>query len=201
MTLGANPLLDTFLFGNGLECAFARTDPQLIACVQRYIDAVQLVPNLKSVFQQMLEAQDARVVVSQYHLAIPAAAIYSVHQLEVMFGVVNADIASAVQTTTGYGTRLFLMAPPRFDVGLPTGPYKCEGTFFSSYVDGPSHQATVSQAVLTGLNPTTFCSGAPWIISADSGIHPNAAGYTQYAQALGQVVTQNNLLPTVLENR
>jgi lysophospholipase L1-like esterase len=201
MTLGANPLLDTFLFGNGLECAFARNDPELIACVQRYIDAVALIPNLKSVFQQLLGAQDARVVVSQYHLAIPAAALYSVHQLEVMFGVVNGDIASAVQTTTGYGTRLFLMTPPRFDVGLPTGPYKCEGRFFTSYVDGPSHQATVSQVFLTGLNPTTFCGGDPWIISADSGIHPNAAGYTQYAQALGQVVSQNNLLPTVLENR
>jgi hypothetical protein len=130
MTLGANPLLDTFLFGNGLQCAFAQNDPQLIACVQSFIDQVQLVPNLQSVLRQLLAAQDSRVVVSQYHLAIPSAAIYSVHQLEVMFGVLNANIASAAQALPEFGSRLFLMTPPRFDVGLPPGNYLCEGTIF-----------------------------------------------------------------------
>jgi hypothetical protein len=94
-----------------------------------------------------------------------------------MFGVLNANIASAAQALPEFGSRLFLMTPPRFDVGLPPGNYLCEGTIFTSKVDGPSHQATVSQAFLLALNPTTFCSSSdPWIISSDSGIHPNAAG-------------------------
>jgi lysophospholipase L1-like esterase len=201
MTLGANPLLDTFLFGNGLQCVFAGTDAQLIACVQSFIDRVQLVPNLQSVLRQLLAAQGTRVVVSQYHLAIPASSLYTVHQLQVMFGVVNGNIATAVQGVTGYGTRLFLMTPPRFDVGIGPGSYVCEGQIYNSMVDGPSNQATVSQTFLQVLYPLTFCSGAPWIIYADSGIHPNAAGYAQFRQALDQVVAQNGLLPTVLENR
>jgi len=200
MTLGANPLLDTFLFGRGLQCAFARTDPELIACVQSFIDKIRLDANLQSVLRQLLAAQGTRVVVSQYHLAIPASSLYTIHQLGVMFDVLNGNISSAVQGMSAFGTRLFLMAPPRFDVGLGPGPYICQGRFFTSQVDGRSRQATVSQVFLTGLYPTTFCAGDPWIISTDSGIHPNAAGYAQFAQSLDRLVSQNHLLP-VPQNR
>src|SRR5262249_10054102 len=171
-------------------------DPLLSACGRRSLNQVQLVPMLQSVLRQLLAAEATRLVVSQYHLAVPASSLYSVHQLEVMFGVVNGNIANAVQGMSAFGLRVFLMSPPRFDVGIGPGSYVCQGQIYNSIVDGPSHQATVSQAFLQVLYPLTFCSGAPWIISADSGIHPNAAGYAQFAHALDQVVSANGLLPT-----
>src|SRR5262249_28048497 len=114
MTLGGNPLLDTFLFGNGLQCALSPNDQRLIACVQKFVNQVQLVPMLQPVFPQLLAAQGTRIVVSQYPLAVPASSLYSVHQLEVMFGVVNGNIANAVQGMSAAGSRIFLMSPPRF---------------------------------------------------------------------------------------
>lgn len=194
LTLGGNPLLDTFLFGSGLECAATFTDAELVACVQSFIDQARLVPNLQSVLEQLLAAENTRVVVSQYHLPIPSTALFGTHQLEVMFGVVNSNIRRAAQGVDGFGTRLFLMAPPRFNVGLAPGNVLCPGMSFT--VDGPSRQSEVTQDELS-LEPfTSFCgSNEYWIISADTGIHPSVAGHAQFAQALEQVALANNLVP------
>jgi hypothetical protein len=59
--------------------------------------------------------------------------------------------------------------------------YSC-GKYFPSAVDGPSVQSAATQAVLRVLHPLAFCRGdSPWVISADTGIHPSALGYTQMA--------------------
>ena len=61
-------------------------------------------------------------------------------------------------------------------------------------VDGPSHQSEVTQDLFELI--TQYCGTTDyWIISGDTGIHPNIAGHAQFAQALAQVVQANNLLP------
>ena len=100
----------------------------------------------------------------------------------------NEEIATIAREVSP--SRITVVSPPHFNVGLALGQaypakYKCVGRFFSSRVDGPSVQASVSQTVLEGLHPLTFCERrageAPWVISGDTGIHPSAAGYAQMA--------------------
>jgi lysophospholipase L1-like esterase len=194
LTLGANPLLDAFLFGGGVSCAVTSTDAQLTACVQSYIDQARLVPRLQSVLGALLASPGTNVVVSQYHQAIPATAPFTVHQLRIMFGVVNLNIRQAVRAVDGFGIRLLLMAPPAFNVGLPPGSSLCPGG--SGTVDGPSRQARISQDELEADHPFAFCGSTEyWIISPDTGIHPNQAGHAQFAYALGQLAQAYGLVP------
>jgi hypothetical protein len=63
---------------------------------------------------------------------------------------------------------------------LAPNVYSCTRLGFRVYVDGPSVQATVAQDELR-LDHFSFCSrpagaGPPWVISADTGIHPSADG-------------------------
>ena len=195
MTLGANPLLDESLFGSGIECSVSLTDDRLRACVQGFIDDAQVVPRLRSVLGQLLAAPGNRVVVSQYHQAIPSTAPFSVDQLRIVFSVVNLNVRRAARLVDGFGTRVYLMAPPQFNVGMPPGPARCPSG--GSYtVDGPSRQARVSQDELTVDHPFVFCGTTEyWIISADSGIHPSFDGHTQFATALAQLAQANGLVP------
>lgn len=195
LTLGANPLLSTFLTGRGIECAATFTDARLIACVNRFIASVRLTARLRSVIAQLLEAPNNHVVVSQYHLAVPSVTVFSAHQVDVLFRTFNAAIASAVQGAPGFGTRLFLMSPSRFFIGRAPGTSLCPGKP-GALVDGPSRQSRVTQDVLA-LNPfLTFCGTTTyWIISGDTGIHASRLGHAQYAAALRKVVTANGLLP------
>ncbi len=194
LTLGGNPLLDAFLFDTA-PCAPSVGDDALRACVQSLIDQNEIVPNLQSVLLQLLAAPNTRVVVSQYHLALPSLlvnVVYSPHQLELMFDVVNENISLAANDP-GFGGRVFVMTPPRFNTGLPASAGTvCPGTNFT--VDGPSHQSEVTQDLFELITP--FCgSDDYWIISTDTGVHPNVAGHAQYAQALAQVAQSHNLLP------
>jgi len=196
LTLGANPLLDTFLGGPGLACDAANTDALFIACIQAFVTNAGLQPNLISVIEQLLAAPGNRIVVSQYHLSMPSLALaaeYTPHRLELMATVLNHNVAAAVQAVGGYGERVFTFAPPRFDVGIAPGATTCPGQAFQ--VDGPSRQSTAAQLVLASQNPQFCPTFDPWIISADDGIHPNAAGYAQFAAALETVVDAEGLLP------
>jgi hypothetical protein len=195
MTLGANPLLDTFLTGSGIECAATFSDAKLIACVNRFIAGVRLTARLRSVIAQLLQAPNNHVVVSQYHLAVPSVSVFSAHQVDVLFQTFNTAVAGAVQGAPGFGTRLFLMSPPRFDIGRAPGSSICPGRV-GVLVDGPSRQSRATQDVLA-VNPFySFCgSKIYWVISNDTGIHASRLGHTQYAQALQQVVSAHGLLP------
>jgi hypothetical protein len=42
-----------------------------------------------------------------------------------------------------------------------------------------------------------FCTGTPWIIDADSGIHPNRDGYMQFATALTNGAEAEALIPVL----
>jgi lysophospholipase L1-like esterase len=196
MTLGANPLLDLLLAGRGIGCAATLSDPAFRVCIQNLVDQQQLVARLRSVIAGLLVAPGNRVVVSQYHLSIPASSLFSVSSLRIIAEVVNANVAAAVQGAPGFGSRVFLMTPPPFPVGLPPGDVSCPGTIFTSVVDGRSRQSRVAQDELVVTNPRSFCGSTEyWIISADTGIHPSVAGHAQYAAGLQALVDQNDLGP------
>ncbi len=196
LTLGVNPLLDIFLLGRGIGCAATLSDPAFRACVQGFITQQQLVPRLQAVIARLLVAPGNRVVVSQYHQAIPAATIFGVSSLRILTEVLNANVAQAVQGAPGFGSRVFLMSPPLFPVGVPPGSSICTATRLGQPVDGPSVQSEVAQAELRVTNLFSFCGSRDyWIISADTGIHPSVAGHARYAAALQGVVSQNGLGP------
>jgi lysophospholipase L1-like esterase len=220
MTMGANPLLtDVLLTTAGEECAFGDdTVAELEACLAPFFAAVDLTGNLQSLYTALLEAPHAEVVTFEYSLSIPAANLFDVWQLEVMIDYFNDQIASAVTATkaalpAAQADRLHLIsaqrdpgAPsaslvPRFNIGLPpaaqqswTAPYDC-GDFFTDDVDGPSHQSEPTRDELWVEHPDEFCSGPEWIIDADSGIHPNALGYTQFADTLASVAAAEGWVP------
>jgi len=196
MTLGANPLLDSFLFGGGLRCELTLSEAQFRACVEGFISRYALVPRLGSVIGRLLEAPTNHVVVSQYHQAIPASSVFSVSSLRIMGELLNGAVAEAARARPEFGTRVFLMAPPRFPVGVPPGDAICTRTPLGALVDGASRQSDVTQDELAVFERSTFCGSEEfWIISADTGIHPSRAGHAQFAAALAQVVAENGLLP------
>ena len=210
LTLGANPLLtEILLTGAGESCAFTETVPTLEACIQPFFDAAQLVVRLGRVYAALLEAPDSTVVTFQYHLTVPSVTLFRTWQLEAIGDFFNAQIATAVANTKAalpdQAGRLILIRAqtdpatpspqtlPRFNIGLPPDgqswnpPYDC-GRFLTDFVDGQSHQSRPTQDELRLSSPLSFCGGTPWMIDADSGIHPARAGYAQFAGALAQVV-------------
>ena len=71
----------------------------------------------------------------------------------------------------------------------PLAPNTFTCSSFGYSVDGQSVQASVTQDQLLISHPLSFCEGPagggpPWVISADTGIHPSAAGYAQMAGAM-----------------
>ena len=196
LTLGANPLLDIFLLGKGIGCDFTLSEPAFRACLQRFVTQQQLVPRLRAVIAALLVAPGNRVVVSQYHQAIPASSVFSVASLRILTEVLNANVAQAVQGAPGFGSRVFLMAPPLFPVGVPPGDAICVGEQLGQPVDGASVQSDAAQTELEVTNFFSFCGSTDyWIISADTGVHPSVAGHAQFAAALQSVVDQNGLGP------
>jgi hypothetical protein len=70
---------------------------------------------------------------------------------------------------------------------LAPNTFSCSSNGYG--VDGRSAQAQVTQDELLVAHPFSFCSGPPgggppWVIGADTGIHPSAAGHAQMANAL-----------------
>jgi lysophospholipase L1-like esterase len=221
MTMGANPLLtDVLLTVAGEECSFEDTVAELQACLAPFFAQVDLTGNLQRLYTALLGAPHAEVVTFEYHLSIPAANLFDVWQLEVMVDYFNAQIDAAVSATkaalpAAEANRLHLISAqrdpetpspslvPRFNIGLPPAPqqtwsadHDC-GVIFTDLVDGPSHQSTPTQDELLIEPPFNFCSGPQWIISADTGIHPNALGYTQYADTLANVAAAEGWVPAL----
>ena len=94
----------------------------------------------------------------------------------------NGEIASLAAELGS--SRLQVVAPPHFNVGIDISPvYPSHYTCRLYPVDGPSVQSTGTQDELES-HALSFCSGPagggePWVIDGDTGIHPSAAGYTQ----------------------
>ena len=82
----------------------------------------QIGPLMKEVVSELLTAPSNHVVVSLYHLAIPSVTVFSAHQIGILFATFNAAISDAVGSLPQYGTRVAVMSPPRFFVGLGPAP-------------------------------------------------------------------------------
>jgi hypothetical protein len=190
MTVGANPILANTLFGLGpARCALeADLFGGYEECVEEAFESVHLRAELKSLYTDLVEKTSATIYLMQYHLSIPYSAVaYSVTQIAEMAKMMNEVIAAVADEVSP--TRLQVVAPPHFDVGISLEPvypatYSCSRFGFT--VDGPSVQSTPTQDELEGLHYASFCAGPagggpPWVISGDTGIHPSAAGYAQMA--------------------
>ena len=214
MTLGANPLLSTILFGDGTNCVSKQTVSDLLTCIAPFFQQVNLTGNLQKVYTALLNGtDDSNVVVFQYNLSIPWFTSFRNWQIETMIDYFNGQIASAVANTRqalpSKSSRLIMIGAqvdpnspqpdllPRFNIGVPpvsqqtwTAGYDCAT---GHLVDGPSHAPSDTQGQLKST--PGFCAGDPWVITTDTGIHPNATGYAQYARTLHYVAQQRGLLP------
>jgi lysophospholipase L1-like esterase len=194
LTLGANPLLSNVLFGiDAMGCALeSDLFGNFTKCVLNAFARVDLQENLTSIYRELLTKTDATLLLMQYHLSIPSTALaYSAVQIEQMGDLLNQTIASIAQSLGSQ--RLRVVTPPRFAVGIDMTPlapnaYSCTRLGYQVSVDGASVQATVTQDELF-VDHFSYCAGPagggpPWVIGADTGIHPSAAGYAQMASAL-----------------
>lgn len=189
MTIGANPILANTLFG--LEPMACAIEADVLGgyreCVEEAFESVHLRAELKRLYANLVEKTSATIYLMQYHLAIPSSALlYSVTQIAEMGKLMNETIAAVAKEVSP--TRLKVIAPPHFNVGVSLEPvypstYTC--SYFEYGVDGPSVQSTPTQDELEVSHPLSFCAGPkkgePWVISGDTGIHPSAAGYAQMA--------------------
>jgi len=186
LTLGANPLLSNMLFGlTDMECGACDELPEFEECVRREFAKVELRTDLKNVYSDLLEKTKATIFVMQYHLSVPWSALaYSSTEIAAMGRLLNGEIASLAAEVGS--SRLQVVAPPHFNVGIDISPvYPSNYTCRLYPVDGPSVQSTGTQDELEA-HALSFCSGPagggkPWVINGDTGIHPSAAGYTQMA--------------------
>jgi lysophospholipase L1-like esterase len=190
MTAGANPLLSEMLFGiDHMGCAiYAQVFGNYRECIEEAFAEVHLAENLKRLYTDLVENTSATIYLMQYHLSVPSIALaYSATQIAEMGKLLNREIASVAAEVNP--SRLQVVTPPHFDVGIDISPvypsrFSCSRLGFK--VDGPSVQSTVTQDELKILHPLSFCKGPtgggpPWVISGDTGIHPSAAGYAQMA--------------------
>jgi lysophospholipase L1-like esterase len=189
ITAGANPLLSEMLFGvDNMGCAiWSDLFGKYRECIEEAFASVHLRANLKALYAELVDNTQATIYLMQYHLSIPSAALaYSATQIATMGQLLNEQIASvAAEVST---TRLRVVAPPHFNVGIDISPvypstYSCSSLGY--LVDGKSVQSEPTQDELLVDHPLSFCSGPakgpPWVISGDTGIHPSAAGYAQMA--------------------
>jgi lysophospholipase L1-like esterase len=190
MTIGANPILANTLFGLGSNACALESDifGGYSECVEEAFEKVNLRTELKRLYTDLVQKTNATIYLMQYHLSIPSSALlYSVTQIAEMAKLMNETIATIAQEVSP--SRLKVVTPPHFNVGVSLEPvypstYTC--SFLEYGVDGPSVQSTPTQAELEVGHYLSFCSGPqgggePWVISADTGIHPSPAGYAQMA--------------------
>lgn len=190
MTMGANPLLSNMLFGvDNMGCAiYADVFGGYRECVEEAFVEVGLQKYLKALYSDLVANTKATIFLMQYHLSVPSTALaYSATQIAAMGKLLNREIEKVAAEVSA--TRLQVVQPPHFDVGIDISPvfpsrYSCSRLGFK--VDGPSVQSTPTQDELEILHPLSFCEGPenggpPWVIGGDTGIHPSAAGYEQMA--------------------
>lgn len=191
MTMGANPLLSEMLFGiDNMGCAiWSDLTGKYRECIEEAFRGVDLRGNLERLYRELIAETKARIYLMQYHLSVPSVALaYSSAQIAMMGALLNGTIASVAAAVDPAGSRLRVVAPPHFDVGIDIEPvypsrYSCSRLGYK--VDGQSVQSNPTQDELLVLHPLSFCkgpaAGPPWVISGDTGIHPSAAGYAQMA--------------------
>jgi hypothetical protein len=156
-------------------------------CIEEAFAGVRLRAHLKSLYEDLVDNTGATIYLMQYPLSVPSVALaYSATQIAMMGQLLNEQIASVAAEVSS--SRLRVIAPPHFNVGIDISPaypsnYSCSHLGYK--VDGRSVQSEPTQDELLLDHPLSFCSGPasgpPWVISGDTGIHPSAAGYAQMA--------------------
>jgi lysophospholipase L1-like esterase len=187
LTLGANPLLSKLLTSPGDIWCAATSDPpkyeKFRKCIKHEFETVELEANLKKIYKELIKNTEATIFVMQYHVSIPALAPESSREIALAGQMLNQEIRSVVAAAKN--SRLKLITPPHFNVGIDMEPIFPPGGGCAYKGDGPSEQSSWTQVELKGYYGKEFCTppkGAlPWVISGDSGIHPSAAGYEQMA--------------------
>jgi lysophospholipase L1-like esterase len=193
MTMGANPILAETLFGlDPIGCAiYADIFGEYNRCVEKAFAKVNLRGELHRLYADLVEHTTSTIYLMQYHLSIPSSALaYTSAQIAETAALMNGAIAEVAAEVSP--TRLQVIAPPHFNVGLdiePVSPagYEC-GELVTDHVDGPSVQSAATQAELHLFHPVEFCpqteGEVPWVISGDTGIHPSAEGYFHMASRI-----------------
>lgn len=197
VTLGANGTLATVLLGEGNICRI-RSDKR--ACFDDLITQEQTLPGLETLYTRLLEGtsgQGTRLMVLLYPSVIPAVTLFTAEQLMIALEVLNDTIATAVrnvQTARPDDAGRIVTVHRKFNTGLPPGDYSAFAPCFGPAalglvgVDGPSNQSSATQSVFSVTRKLFgWCQGDPWIISGDSGIHPNKRGYRQIAGSAAAV--------------
>jgi lysophospholipase L1-like esterase len=194
MTLGGNPTLGKVILGEGERCdAYDKPDQEteLRACFNRIITEDGTYDALVTVYTRLLDSTDAQILVLTYPRVVPALALgnYTPAGLLIAREELNATIAKALDAVTSShseGSRL-ASADPEFAVGVPPGDYTAADCFGAAKdatgTDGPSNQSTPTQENFAEMYADTgWCPGTPYLIAGDSGVHPNKAGYAEFAR-------------------
>lgn len=195
MSLGGNPTLGKVLAGETPQCEeFDRPvkPEKLKACFADVIEGDGTPGALRSVYTRLLDTTQAKVIILEYPKVLPGIGLgmWSPEALLVAHEALREAVTSAVEDIQGShpeGDRLVLVAP-EFFTGLPPGTFNAdncaplaEGV---SGVDGPSNQSLVTQKTFSEEVPESgYCPGDPLMISSDTGVHPNKAGYEVFARA------------------
>jgi lysophospholipase L1-like esterase len=188
LTLGANPLLSKLLTSPGDIWCAASSDPpkyeKFMKCIEHEFGTVELRTNLQKIYKELIKNTKATIFVMQYHLSIPALAPESSREIALASKMLNQVIKSVVAEAKN--SRLRLVTPPYFSVGIDMRPVYPPGGGCAFNADGPSAQSWWTQKELKLYYESEFCTppsgGDPyWVISGDSGIHPSIAGYKQMA--------------------
>ena len=197
MTLGGNPSLGKILTGGAEQCqAFDKPvkEKELADCFTALIAEDATVPALRTVYTRLLDTTEARIVVLTYPQVLPQIALtlggWSSEAVLVARQSLNDAVMEAVNAVRNdhyEGARL-VTADPQFTTGLPPGDFTsatdCFGPAKSTTgTDGPSNQSTPTQELYgEDYAESGWCAGQPWLISSDTGAHPNVAGYAEFAR-------------------
>lgn len=201
ITVGANPTLAKMLFGEGNRC---RLVDDKYSCFRQLIEEDRTPQGLRTIYTRVLQHTSADVVVMLYPNIVPAVTLFTAEQILIALDVLNTTITEAVndvRNDNGAWASRIGTVYAQFNTGLPPGSFTawspCYGpAALGRGVDGPSNQSSATQSVFRVTRQATgWCTGDPWIISGDSGIHPNLRGYR--AMSDRAAATYNALRGTV----
>jgi lysophospholipase L1-like esterase len=120
LTIGANPLLQSFLLGSDRYCATTVSVAAARSCVRRALLREQVVPRLTRIYTALLDTpsdgRNGKVIVFQYPETHPASAFGI--QLKVLIEELRSTIAGAAAAARtadpGKGERLLVADPGPF---------------------------------------------------------------------------------------
>lgn len=197
MTLGGNPTLSKVLLGGAEKCKKFDKPVQtaaLMGCFDELITEDGTTPALVTVYQRLLDTTNARILVLTYPQVIPQLGLtlggWSPEALLLARDALNGAVMKAVNDVRQEypdGTRL-LTADPQFATGLPPGDFTSETDCFgrakkTDGTDGPSNQSVPTQELYAeDYAESGWCAGPAWTIASDTGVHPNVAGYAEFAK-------------------